>query len=186
MKKFFTFRTAVLSLLIGSTFYLASFVAEVFRGFYPDLLPLAHTANSLAIISSIFCIPILAGFFILGEKVKNKLIKYSSMAAIVSTCFIISTALYMLANPSSYIYGNYLVSISLMELTGILLILFGLGCLEAKDKIGRYSMACGILNILIGLSFIFIITVYLGLLLLPPLAFLEAFILSDAAKKYES
>lgn len=183
--KILTFRTAIIFLLVWSVFGLPAFLAEVARSVYPENLPLVYLANSLTLISSIIALPILAAFVLLGSKVKNNLIKVTSFLCMLCMLFSAIAAIYMLVEPGIYVYENLLLSLSVTILVGFLSVFFGIGLIQAKDKIERYSLACGILNILVGICFILILPIYLGLLLLPPLTLLESFILSDAARKYD-
>ncbi len=189
MKNFFTFKLAILSAILVSFLILPTFGLEGWRyyilsaGGDPGLI--GALANGSSLIINILCIPMSMGFVLLGRRVKNKLLTISSVIIVAFSIIFILANLVTMVAPSFYLYENTLFSVVVLILGGILGILFGIGLLQEKEKVGVYAMPAGILSILMGGAFIFYFTAALGMLLAPPLMLLEVLILNRAAQKYE-
>jgi len=190
MKTFFTFKIAVLSSILVSFLVLPTFGLEGWRyyilsvGGDPGFI--GSLANGISLVTDLLCISSSMGFVLLGRRVGNKLLTISSAIIVAFGIVLVLANLVMMVVPSIYLYENVLVSVVVLILVGVLGILFGIGLLQGKGKIGVYATPAGILSIIVGGTFVFYFTATLGMLLAPPLMLLEVLILDRAAQKYES
>lgn len=132
------------------------------------------------IISVVSFILFFRGFVVVANMYKSYLLE------IISFLMILSTLLFGFSDIFSiYFYPNIFeyVTIIKLVLSGILMILFGIGILKLASKEGTLFTIIGVLEIITGLLLAIILLADIGLFLLLPLELLEIILLYKIASK---
>ncbi len=137
---------------------------------------------ALSLISTAFGILFLLGFVVLAKKLKIRLLE------VVSYLLIIFSVLFVLADLAVSFYVPkegilFLVfSVGMVFIVGVLSIPYGIALLKLK-QFGGVATAAGVLNIILGVSFITILLSPLGLILIFPATILEIMIMFRASRE---
>lgn len=124
------------------------------------------------------------GFVFIGSHYKNDLLLISSYFLIfLDIMDRLASVLFVYEN--SEIMEN-IVGVTFLLLIGSGLIVFGVGVKRLKKIPIPYARATGILNIVIGVTFILVIPVLVGVVLLIPLGLLEVMLLYHVSKILKS
>lgn len=130
------------------------------------------------IVSMVATIAFLYGFIIIGNKFNNNLLVVGAMIIILTSIFYYIYSWYTLDmfEVEDKIFGG-----SVLLLYGFSGIIFGVGIYQLRLKLGGLASTAGILEIIIGLSFITIVLFLLGLVLSIPAVIAEILLLLKVA-----
>ncbi len=120
------------------------------------------------------------GFIFLGSHYKNDLLLISSWFLIFLDIMDRLASVVFVYEQSETIEG--IVGVTFLLLIGCGLIVFGVGLKRLKKIPIPYAKPAGILNIIIGILFVLVIPVLMGVILLIPLALLEVMLLYHVSK----
>ena len=124
-----------------------------------------------------------SGFYIIGKMLSNSLLKVMSILLISGIILSKSIDVFTVGYEGDAILFRILIEFLTF---GGLQLIFGICLMQLKNKFGKLIQVIGVVEILIGLSFITILTtsfVYVGLILLIPTLLLEIVFLYKLMKK---
>ena len=130
------------------------------------------------IVSLVATIAFLYGFIIIGNKLKNNLLVVGAIIIILTSIFYYVYSWYTL---DMYEVEDKIFGGSVLLLYGFSGILFGAGIYQLRLKLGGLASTAGILEIIIGISFVTIVLFLLGLILSIPAVILEVLLLLRVA-----
>ena len=166
--------------VIAALLLIPQAVLEFLRGagkLTSNLLPIYLIVTIIAVGTYIYFI---WGFKIIGDKTKNKLLTMSSYLLIILT---IATYIITFLFQNGSTLTQAISGVVVIVLLGAASIPFGIGLLKLKKEFGGLATATGVLNIITGVSFVTVILIFIGLLVLIPLIVLEIMLMFKAAKK---
>jgi hypothetical protein len=123
------------------------------------------------------------GFKLVAEKYQNNLLKISSYILIIAAIAYYGYLVLTLISPD---LDNMLIYILALMISGGATILFGIALLKLKPQFGSLATGAGVIDIILGASYLSVILSFIGVLLLIPSYILCSMILFRATRKIET
>ena len=138
-----------------------------------------YTTIKLLVVGSY--VGFMAGFVRLSRSVNSKLLEFSALALIVVTAgfYLTHIAFAWLDMDDSIFYVAEAIS------GGTLLLVFGVSLYQLRSRLGSAAQIAGVLEVLTGLSFFFVVTFFIGLILAIPAILAEIYLLYQASCQTE-
>jgi transcriptional regulator with XRE-family HTH domain len=169
--------------VLGIVYFLTGFI-ETAADFYQftDAVSLLNTLTYIfiKIISAISFVFFFLGFYTIAKRYNSQLLKVITL--LLMTAFVISNCIDVF---SMHVLDETIAIRLIIEciVFGGLQMVFGIGILQLKSKLGQFVQVIGILEIIIGVSFGTVIFASFGLFLLIPAVIIEVLLLYKLAQK---
>lgn len=134
----------------------------------------------IILISLVFFIK---GYLILGIELKNTLLKFSSVVLIIFSALIYIydiISIFLEVIPEEYFISGMSLSF------GAIGVLFGIGIIKLKDKLGNTALVTGVLEIIVAVFFFTVILAWFAYILMIPLILLEIILLFKALENIKN
>ncbi|MEX0996329.1 MAG: helix-turn-helix transcriptional regulator [Flavobacteriaceae bacterium] len=179
-------KTLTLACVFGGLYFLLGFPE-----FYADWMRLSENEipypkavyilmKVIILFSIVFFIK---GFLILGVELKNTLLKFSSIVLIVFSALIYIydiVTIFLEVIPAEYFISGMSLSF------GAIGILFGIGIIKLKDKLGNTALATGVFEIIVAVFFFTVFLAWFAYILMIPLILLEIILLYKALESIKN
>ena len=169
--------------IFGIVYFFIGFV-ETAADYYQftATVSLLNTLTYIGIktVSAISVVFFFLGFYTIAVRYNSQLLKVITI--LLMTAFVISNCIDVL---STHIIDGTIAVRLIIEciVFGGLQMVFGIGILQLKSKLGQFAQVIGILEIIIGVSFGTVIFASFGLFLLIPAVIIEVLLLYKLAKR---
>jgi transcriptional regulator with XRE-family HTH domain len=149
---------------------------------FTDDISLLNTSMYMLVktISAISFVFFFSGFYTISKRYNSQLLKVITL--LLMTAFVISNCIDVF---SMYLMDETIAVRIVIEciLFGVLQLVFGIGILQLKSKLGQLAQVNGILEIIVGASLVTVIFASFGLFLLIPTIIIEVLLLYKLAKR---
>lgn len=171
---------------IAGAVYLISGVldvtAEVFLATEGLMLSGKMTYAGIKVLAAVSFFIFFRGFAILGALFQNQLVRIGAYLFMFSVAVMYLGNVVLIFSFPDHGLLRDAYDISFMVTFGVIGLIFGIGMLRLQDGMGELAKAVGVLEIIMGATFLSIILAFIGLVLFVPVTVVEIILLAKAAE----